>query len=370
MAKFPSFKECRQKAPKDLSKEPQSVGPANGLQVRSDQLKPKPMIDSRKQKGKDLVPGPSTFNGHVHVPNLALQEHAKSHVTKNPMQLKSHVPHNEADMEQDEEPPDSPNSYEEGQSEEISDEDETSCLMKIICWWRRLLSRTTMQKREEERGIPSYLQSNTSVMVTVFPFQSIFIYIMWILYWNCRRGGNTEFKDILCDNAKIHKIDLLFILEPKISGVRANEAIKDLGLTHSSKADAVGFSRGIWALWNESSWEIDPIKEEDGLISLKISSHGTDPWICTGIYANTRNEKEDLFRTIHHFACTITCLWLIVATLTKFWMQMRRWEVIQWKSIGVLNLESGLNGAAYWSGLNWSQIYPTRTRNQEQWDSL
>ena len=50
---------------------------------------------------------------------------------------------------------------------------------------------------------------------------------------------------------KIRNFDIVAILEPKISGVKADNFIKRSGFELSQRVEAEGFARGIWILWKE-----------------------------------------------------------------------------------------------------------------------
>jgi hypothetical protein len=74
--------------------------------------------------------------------------------------------------------------------------------------------------------------------------------------WNCRGAGGKFFPNIVRDCAKMYSIDFLAILEPRISGQRADSVIDKLGFDSKAKVDAIGYSGGIWCLWKSSSINI------------------------------------------------------------------------------------------------------------------
>ncbi|MBA0674328.1 hypothetical protein Goari_015931, partial [Gossypium aridum] len=49
-----------------------------------------------------------------------------------------------------------------------------------------------------------------------------------------------------------HKLDIFSLLEPRISGTKADTIIAKLGWDKSYRVEAVGFSRGIWIGWKNS----------------------------------------------------------------------------------------------------------------------
>ena len=52
--------------------------------------------------------------------------------------------------------------------------------------------------------------------------------------------------------SKIYKPDIVAILEPKVSGAKADYFIKGNGFEFSHRVEAEGFVGGIWILWNRS----------------------------------------------------------------------------------------------------------------------
>ncbi|CAL8132773.1 unnamed protein product [Prunus armeniaca] len=77
------------------------------------------------------------------------------------------------------------------------------------------------------------------------------------LFQSTRGAGSKKFPGIMKDLVKIHKIEMLVILEPRISGNTALNVIKKLGFSKYHVVDANGFSGGLWMLWNENVSCID-----------------------------------------------------------------------------------------------------------------
>lgn len=63
--------------------------------------------------------------------------------------------------------------------------------------------------------------------------------------------------------------------------------IKKLGFNKSYRVEAVGFSSGLWLLWDDSHVNIDIINNSSQHIHTKISfNNGNDSFYLTGIYAS------------------------------------------------------------------------------------
>lgn len=56
-----------------------------------------------------------------------------------------------------------------------------------------------------------------------------------------------------------HNPDLDILTKKRLSGDRANSVISNLGYEGFFKVDAMGFSGGIWILWNSTSIVVEPV---------------------------------------------------------------------------------------------------------------
>lgn len=68
---------------------------------------------------------------------------------------------------------------------------------------------------------------------------------MNFLVWNCRGAGNRRFSGLIKDYIRMYKLSFLALLEPRISGTRADTVIEKLGFDGIAREEAVGFSGGI-----------------------------------------------------------------------------------------------------------------------------
>ena len=99
--------------------------------------------------------------------------------------------------------------------------------------------------------------------LTLFISMSIFI-------WNCQGAANPKFIATLRSFLQNLKPLMVVLVEPRISGVRADKAIKKIGLPHSHRVEANGFSGGIWLLW-ENCVDLTIIQSHHQFIHAGIS---------------------------------------------------------------------------------------------------
>lgn len=68
------------------------------------------------------------------------------------------------------------------------------------------------------------------------------------LIWNFRGAAERNFPSLVKDTMRIYNLDFIDILEPRVSGQRADEIIRRTGLVEGARIDARGFSGGVWCL--------------------------------------------------------------------------------------------------------------------------
>lgn len=94
---------------------------------------------------------------------------------------------------------------------------------------------------------------------------------------------------------KAYALDILAILEPRISGTRALQIAKSLGFSNYHIVDATGFFGGVWLLWNDNSISIQIIAHSGQSITALVQL-GTNWWLLTVVYANLCPGHRESFR--------------------------------------------------------------------------
>lgn len=64
------------------------------------------------------------------------------------------------------------------------------------------------------------------------------------LIWNCRGTGSRNFAANVRDYMRIYQLDFISILEPRVTGQRADDVIRRNGLIEGARIDGQGFSGG------------------------------------------------------------------------------------------------------------------------------
>lgn len=133
-----------------------------------------------------------------------------------------------------------------------------------------------------------------------------------MLIWNCRGAGNKRFPGLIKDYTRIYKLGFLAVLEPRISGIRADRVIEKLGYDGIAREEAVGFAGGIWCLWKKNKFSIDVISSSKYCILLKISPHSRTPWLLSVVYGSPQERfREDLWNELRDIHSNFNLPWCV-----------------------------------------------------------
>ncbi|KAH1106200.1 hypothetical protein J1N35_009968 [Gossypium stocksii] len=73
-----------------------------------------------------------------------------------------------------------------------------------------------------------------------------------IIAWNYQSAGHPNFHKFLNEYLREFDLGIVVLVETRISGVKADKVIKNIGMANSHRVEACGFSRGIWILWKDT----------------------------------------------------------------------------------------------------------------------
>ena len=117
------------------------------------------------------------------------------------------------------------------------------------------------------------------------PLYYMLLMTVSILFWNVQGPGSPSFRRIFATLVKSYNPTIVVILEPRISGSKADEFIKKSGFDRSHRVEATGFSEGIWILWR-SFFDVEIVFYHTQFIHLKISVQNViQSWVTT-VYAS------------------------------------------------------------------------------------
>ena len=120
---------------------------------------------------------------------------------------------------------------------------------------------------------------------------------MKMIAWNYQGVGNEIFCDHAYELHRRHQPNMLIIIEPRIAKARAQVVIDTLPYTHFHRVDPIGYSRGLWMLWNESpTFFVEIITRSEHSIHalIKVNSPSVS-FLLTDVYALPQFHKRKFF---------------------------------------------------------------------------
>ncbi|KAI9100326.1 hypothetical protein K1719_024544 [Acacia pycnantha] len=139
----------------------------------------------------------------------------------------------------------------------------------------------------------------------------------FILVWNSRGATSKGFAAVLRDMKRRYRLDLVVILEPRISGNPASKVIKNWGFKHSVRMEAVGFSGGIWLLWEMEELVVDVKIMDEQFIHCQLNLGG-EVMLFTAVYAHPNEQRRNrIWDILHSLACEIEEPWMMVGDFNE-----------------------------------------------------
>ncbi|KAK4265516.1 hypothetical protein QN277_026562 [Acacia crassicarpa] len=93
---------------------------------------------------------------------------------------------------------------------------------------------------------------------------------MIIASWNCRGAGRRAFPLTVKDIVFKYHINILCLLEPRISGVKADRVCRKLGFNHWIRVESTRFLGGIWLLWDNGAFDITYLTSTTQLLHCQV----------------------------------------------------------------------------------------------------
>lgn len=135
---------------------------------------------------------------------------------------------------------------------------------------------------------------------------------MNIISWNTSGAGNSDFRKAFRDMTITYKPDLYILTETCLSGDRATSVISSLGYERYIKINTMGFTGGIWVLWNPSNIIVELITTVFHEIYLKIQVNSLT-FLLTALYAPPNfYDRKPLWEKLAYLSNFIPISWLIM----------------------------------------------------------
>ena len=79
------------------------------------------------------------------------------------------------------------------------------------------------------------------------------------IVWNCRGASKPSFQKHVGELVRYHNPAILVVMETRVRADKAKGIIDRLPFDGSVHMDTIGFSGGIWMLWDLERVEVTPI---------------------------------------------------------------------------------------------------------------
>ena len=113
------------------------------------------------------------------------------------------------------------------------------------------------------------------------------------MIWNSRGALKPSFQNYIHDLSRRHDPAILVVMETKLGGSRAKEVTDRLPFDGAIHSKTIGFTGGLWLLWNEDKVEIEELARTEQEIHVEVKVHASNlSWIFSAIYASPRSEER------------------------------------------------------------------------------
>ncbi|KAI9086148.1 hypothetical protein K1719_031869 [Acacia pycnantha] len=141
--------------------------------------------------------------------------------------------------------------------------------------------------------------------------------MMKTIVWNCRGVASKGIAAVIRDMKRRYRLDMMIILEPRISGRLASKVIKNWGFKHSVRLEAVGFSGGIWLLWELDEIQVDVRVMDEQFIHCKLKFRGEE-MLLTAVYAQPNEQRRNrIWEGLRKIACEVDEPWLLIGDFNE-----------------------------------------------------
>ena len=147
----------------------------------------------------------------------------------------------------------------------------------------------------------------------------IFFMSMKILSWNCRGAGNDDFRSTFTELFRVHKPDLVILIETKVPFSSTGNFFINLGFNNSCIVDPVGRVGGIWVLWDSTNVTVNVITASNQVVHASVTKANYDTWILSATYASPNSDYRDLmWENFAHVASSSDAPWMAVGDFNDF----------------------------------------------------
>ena len=116
---------------------------------------------------------------------------------------------------------------------------------------------------------------------------------MNIIVWNCRGALKPSFQKHVGKLVRTHNPTILVIMETRVGGGRAKAIIHRLPFDGSVHTETIGFTGGLWMLWDSDRVDVTPLADTEQEIHATVKVRNSNSsWLLTAVYASPRTAER------------------------------------------------------------------------------
>ncbi|XP_028790153.1 uncharacterized protein LOC114746133 [Neltuma alba] len=133
-------------------------------------------------------------------------------------------------------------------------------------------------------------------------------------------AGNKMFPATVQEVVRRYDINVLCLLETRVSGCRADEVVRRCGFSNWLGVEASGYTGGIWVLWNDHEMQVNYICSSTQLLHCEICDlRNGEKYLTSFVYGETsRAKRMNLWHSLRTIAGHLERAWLVVGDFNTF----------------------------------------------------
>ncbi|KAJ8446074.1 hypothetical protein Cgig2_017576 [Carnegiea gigantea] len=128
---------------------------------------------------------------------------------------------------------------------------------------------------------------------------------MKLLIWNIRGAGNNNFLNVIKEHIRMHKPQIIALLETHVSGPSADVAFFCV--------EACGHQGGIWLLWDKEEIHLTLIDSHTQFVTMEATQRGEGLGYLLQYMQSPpcTHRREELWDKLRHFASRTAQPWML-----------------------------------------------------------
>ena len=118
---------------------------------------------------------------------------------------------------------------------------------------------------------------------------------MNIIVWNCKGVSKPCFQKHIDELVRTYNPAILVIMETRVGGGRAKAIIDRLPFDGSVHTDTIGFTGGLWMLWDSDRVDVTPLADTEQEIHATVKVRNSNSsWLFTAVYVSPRTAERHI----------------------------------------------------------------------------